>query len=396
MGKHQPEIEKLISKLCPKGVEFRKLEDVVNVLDNQRKPISKSQRRTGKYPYYGANGIQDYVDDYIFDGTFLLLGEDGSVIKKDGSPVLNWATGKIWVNNHAHILSEKIDAAVLRYVFFVLQTIDVTKYVKGNIPKITQQNLRGLLIPVPPLGVQKEIVKILDTFTQLEAELAAELEARRKQYEHYRSQLLTFDDVGGVRWTTLGEIGTMVRGNGLQKKDFTETGVGCIHYGQIYTYYGTFADKTKSFVSPELAKKLKKAQKGNLVISSTSENVDDVCKAVAWLGDEDVAVSGDAYIYKHNQNPKFISYFFQTEMFFEQKKKYTTGTKVIRVSGDNMSKIKISLPSLDEQNRIVKILDKFDALINDISVGLPAELNARRKQYEYYRNKLLTFNEYVK
>lgn len=197
MGKHQPEIEKLISKLCPKGVEFRKLEDVVNVLDNQRKPISKSQRRTGKYPYYGANGIQDYVDDYIFDGTFLLLGEDGSVIKKDGSPVLNWATGKIWVNNHAHILSEKIDAAVLRYVFFVLQTIDVTKYVKGNIPKITQQNLRGLLIPVPPLGVQKEIVKILDTFTQLEAELAAELEARRKQYEHYRSQLLTFDDVGG-------------------------------------------------------------------------------------------------------------------------------------------------------------------------------------------------------
>lgn len=187
----------------------------------------------------------------------------------------------------------------------------------------------------------------------------------------------------------------MIRGNGLQKKDFTETGVGAIHYGQIYTYYGTFADKTKSFVSPELAKKLRKAEKGDLVIATTSENEEDVCKAVAWLGDEPVAVSGDAYIFKHNQNPKYISYFFQTRMFADQKKKYTTGTKVIRVSGENMAKIKIQLPSMEEQERIVSILDKFDALVSDISVGLPAELSARRSQYEYYRGKLLTFNEYV-
>jgi len=193
----------------------------------------------------------------------------------------------------------------------------------------------------------------------------------------------------------LGEIGSVVRGNGLQKKDFAESGVGCIHYGQIYTFYGTYTDKTKSFVSEEFAKKLKRAEKGDLVVATTSENVQDVCKAVAWLGDEEIAVSGDALIFKHKQDPKYLSYFFQTQMFFDQKKKYVTGTKVTRVSSNSLKKFKIALPPLDEQKRIVSILDKFDALVNDISVGLPAELNARRSQYEYYRGKLLTFNEYV-
>ena len=182
-----------------------------------------------------------------------------------------------------------------------------------------------------------------------------------------------------------------MRGNGLQKKDFTESGVGCIHYGQIYTYYGLSATKTKSFVSEKLAQRLKKAKTGDLIIATTSENVEDVCKAVAWLGEDDIAVSGDSYIYRHSQNPKYIAYYLQTTPFFEHKRKYATGTKVIRVSGDNMAKFKIPLPPLSEQERIVSILDKFEALVNDISEGLPAELKARRQQYEYYRDKLLSF-----
>jgi len=187
----------------------------------------------------------------------------------------------------------------------------------------------------------------------------------------------------------------MIRGNGLQKKDFVEKGVGCIHYGQIYTHYGTHTDKTKSFVSDELAKKLRKAQKGDLVIATTSENIEDVCKAVAWLGEEDIAIGGHSVVFKHNQNPKYIAYYFQTNQFFDQKKKYARGTKVIEISSKHLEKIKIPIPPLSEQKRIVSILDKFDSLVNDISIGLPAELNARRKQYEYYRNKLLTFKEYV-
>lgn len=183
-------------------VEWKKLEELVNILDNLRKPISKVKRQTGIYPYYWANWIQDYINDYIFDWTFILLGEDGSVINNDWSPVLNWVNGKIWVNNHAHILSKKSDQVLLRYIYFALSVFDVSKVVKWNIPKITQQDLKNFLIPIPyknwkpNLEKQQEIVAILDKFDTLVNDLStglpAELEARRKQYEYYRNQLLTF------------------------------------------------------------------------------------------------------------------------------------------------------------------------------------------------------------
>ena len=111
----------------------------------------------------------------------------------------------------------------------------------------------------------------------------------------------------GVEFKSLREVGTLIRGNGLQKKDFTENGVGCIHYGQIHTYYRLFADKTKTFVSPDLAKKLKKAQKGDVLIAGVSENIEDVCKPLGWLGDE-ICISGDMFAFRHNQNTKFITY----------------------------------------------------------------------------------------
>ena len=190
----------------------------------------------------------------------------------------------------------------------------------------------------------------------------------------------------------------MVRGNGLQKKDFVETGIGCIHYGQIYTYYRTFTDKTKSFVSPELAKRLVKVSKGDVVVTNTSENLEDVGKAVVWLGDEEIVTGGHATVFKPDRNKidgKYFTYYTQTPMFSNEKRKYAKGTKVIDVSAKDMLKIRIALPSLDKQKRIVSILDKFDNLINNISIGLPAELKARRQQYEYYREKLLTFNEYA-
>ena len=113
-------IEELIQQLCPNGVEWKRLENLCVILDSKRKPVSKGKRSKGIYPYYGANGVQDYVDNYLFDGTFILLGEDGSVINKDKSPVLNWAKGKIWVNNHAHIFSEKPEEANLRYLYYTL------------------------------------------------------------------------------------------------------------------------------------------------------------------------------------------------------------------------------------------------------------------------------------
>ena len=128
-----------------------------------------------------------------------------------------------------------------------------------------------------------------------------------------------------------------------------------------------------------------------MIIATTSENDEDVCKAVAWLGSDDIAVSSDACIYKHNLNPKYVSYYFQTEQFQNQKRQYITGAKVRRVNADNLSKILIPVPSMAVQERIVSILDKFDTLTNSITEGLPREIELRQKQYEYYRDLLFSF-----
>ncbi|EJA4769562.1 restriction endonuclease subunit S [Escherichia coli] len=198
-----------------------------------------------------------------------------------------------------------------------------------------------------------------------------------------------------VEWLSLGELGDFIRGNGLQKKDFVESGFPAIHYGQIYTRYGLSADKTFTYVLPELANKLRKAQKNDLLLATTSENDEDVVKPLAWLGDN-VAISGDMMLFRHEQNVKYLAYFFQSEIFQTQKMKYITGAKVRRVSSGDLSKIKIPIPcsnnpekSLAIQSEIVRILDKFTAL----TAELTAELNMRKKQYNYYRDQLLSFKD---
>ena len=192
----------------------------------------------------------------------------------------------------------------------------------------------------------------------------------------------------GVPFKPLGEVGSLFRGNGLQKKDFAEHGVGCIHYGQIYTYYGLFTSETKSKVSPELADKLLKVDPGDLVIACTSENIEDVCKAVAWLGPEQIVTGGHSAVYKHSLDPKFVAYYFQTSAFANQKKKYARGAKVIDIKIEDLAKIEIPVPPLSVQQYIVSILDLFIELTSSLNV----ELQSRQKQYEYYRDNLLSFS----
>ena len=191
----------------------------------------------------------------------------------------------------------------------------------------------------------------------------------------------------------MGEIGTFTRGNGLQKKDFTDTGVGCIHYGQIYTYYGTFATETKSFVDNNLAGKLLHVFPGDIILACTSENIEDVGKAVAWLGKDEIVTGGHSVVFKHKENPKYIAYFLQSQLFFQQKKKYAYGAKVIDIKTEDLAKILIPIPPLELQEKIVSILDRFETLVNDLTQGLPAEIAAVKERYEYYRNKLLTFKQ---
>lgn len=202
-------------------------------------------------------------------------------------------------------------------------------------------------------------------------------------------------DGAEVEWLPLGSIGHFIRGNGLQKKDFVESGFPAIHYGQIYTRYGLSADKTFTYILPELSSKLRKAKANDLLLATTSENDEDVVKPLAWLGSE-AAISGDMMLFRHEQNVKYLAYCFQSEIFQTQKIKYITGAKVRRVSSNDLAKIIIPIPcpnnpekSLAIQSEIVRILDKFTAL----TAELTAELTARKKQYNYYRDQLLSFDE---
>lgn len=196
----------------------------------------------------------------------------------------------------------------------------------------------------------------------------------------------------GVEYKKLGEVASISRGGSFQKKDFCEDGVPCIHYGQIYTRYGLFADKTLTFISADAAKKQKYAVKNDIVMAVTSENIDDVCKCVAWLGDDEIAVSGHTAIIHHTLNPKYLCYYFHTAMFYAQKKKLAHGTKVIEVTPDKLTDITIPVPPIEIQVEIVKILDEYSTSVTALQQELENELTARKKQYEYYRDLLLDFS----
>ena len=371
-----------------------------NAVDNDKQP------KVISYPYLLAADLfkleKDNGDVFLLStgertgwtteelaGAYLRVGEVVTIPWGKSRPVkdvLKYYKGKFVTADNRIATSNDTNKLLNKYLYYwmISQSEIIDGFYRGSgIKHPSMIAVLDMEIPIPPIAVQREIVRILDNFT--------ELTARKKQYNYYRDKLLTFDD--SVECKPLGNerIGKFIRGSGLQKRDFTESGVGCIHYGQIYTYYGTFTDKTKSFVSEAFAKKARMAKHGDLVIATTSENDEDVCKAVVWLGEDEIAVSSDACFYTHSFNPKYVAYFFQTDQFQKQKKPFITGTKVRRVNVDDLAKIKIPVPSVEEQERIVAILDKFDTLTNSITEGLPREIELRQKQYEYYRNLLLNF-----
>lgn len=191
---------------------------------------------------------------------------------------------------------------------------------------------------------------------------------------------------GGIETRMLGEFAQLVRGNGMPKVDLTDSGVGAIHYGQIYTRYGTWATRTYSFVTPEAAVTLAKVDPGDLIITNTSENLDDVGKAVAWLGTEQIVTGGHATVIKHQQDAKFLAYWFQSPSFDRQKRALASGTKVLDVSAKQLLKVRVPVPPLEAQREIVRVLDQFSQL----EAELKAELEARTRQYMHYAGLLLT------
>lgn len=283
-----------------------------------------------------------------------------------------------------------MNEALPSYIGHLLRSTSIRAAISKTAFGVTRFNVNRMRfadieIPLPPLNIQKEIVSILDSFTSLIDKMKQEVEMRKKQMEYYREKLMAPQKNWKIK--TLGEIGTFTRGNGLQKSDFRVKGFPCVHYGQIHTYYNTCIYKTKSFCEEDLAKKLQKASYGDLLIATTSEDVKACCKAAVWFGAGDVAYSGDSFCYSHDQDPKYMAYLFQTEMFAKQKQKAATGAKVIRVSGESMASFSFAFPPLVQQRQIASILDTFETNISK----LEKMIELRQKQYEYYREKLLTF-----
>ncbi len=389
-------IERLLQTLAPKGVEFRKLGEVCEILDNRRIPIAKNKRNPGIYPYYGANGIQDYIDSYIFDGDFVLVGEDGSVINKDNTPVVNWASGKIWVNNHAHVLQTKNELK-LKFLYFYLQTIDVSYCVAGTPPKINQENLKQITIPIPPLEIQQEIVKILDAFT----ELNTELKARKKQYQYYQNMLLDFNDINKNHKdakmsakTYPKRLKSLLQTLAPKGVEFRKLGE-VLEYDQPNQYCVTSKEFDKSYPTPVLTAGKTfilgyTNEKDNIYQASKSSPViifDDFTTATQWV-DFPFKVKSSAMKILLPKNPTInIRFIF----FYMQTIPYNISGEHTRQWISRYSQITIPIPPLEIQQEIVKILDQFSILTTDLLAGIPAEIKARKKQYEYYREKLLTF-----
>jgi type I restriction enzyme S subunit len=277
-----------------------------------------------------------------------------------------------------------------KFLYYVVSSDEFfdfdTRHAKGT--KMPRGNKAAILkykIPTPPLPVQKEIVRILDTFTELGAELGAELEARRKQYEHYRSQLLTFSEQGGVRWMALGMAGRRNHGTNM-----TAARMKGLHQnnGPIRIFAGgrTVADVPVDVIP-----------KADII-----NDVSIIVKSRGYIGfeyyDKPFSHKNELWSYTiqdESINQKFVYFYLLTQTGLFQKKARASSVKLPQLSVADTDNFKIPIPSRDEQDRIVSILDKFDALVNDISIGLPAEIAARDKQYEHYRNRLLTFKEYA-
>ena len=175
------------------------LDEISDNYDNQRKPVTRQSREKGTIPYYGASGVIDYVKDYIFDGDYLLISEDGANLSARITPIAFSISEKSWVNNHAHVL--KFGEPVTRkYIELYLNSIDLSYYITGAAqPKLNQKSLNMIPIPLPEFSAQKKIVEALDRFDSLcndiSAGLPAEIEARKKQYEYYRDKMFSFKEI---------------------------------------------------------------------------------------------------------------------------------------------------------------------------------------------------------
>lgn len=372
-------IDDLIKQYCPNGVEYDIIENICRI--SRGRVMSKEYLRDniGEYPVYSSQtinkGMLGKIDTYDYDGEYLTWTTDGA---NAGS--IFYRTGKFSITNVCGLLKVISDKVNTKFLHYYLGTV-AKKYVNAGMgnPKLMSNVMATIKVAVPPLPVQEEIVRILDVFSSLEAELEAELEARKKQYEYYRNKLLTFDENttgGGIDWKMLSEVCNIYTGGEVPEDSIKGDIPDDTH---IYPIYGNGKE---------------------IYGYSSSYRIDKDAVCISSIG----ANTGAVFFYKKNFTPIIrlkvlvpkndnlnIRYLYHIATTLNFVSKNNGG--IPNMNANDVKKHIIPVPPLEEQERIVAILDKFDSLVNDISKGLPAELTARRQQYEYYRNKLLTFDE---
>ena len=359
-------------------VEWKKLGEVVEL--KRGRVLSKTflQDNKGNYPVYSSqtalNGEIGRISTYDFNQEALTWTTDGA-----NAGTVFYRKGKFSITNVCGLITID-DTNELNYKFlFYWLSVEAQKYVyagMGN-PKLMSNQVAKILIPLPPLSVQEEIVRILDKFTTLEAELEAELDCRKRQYEYYRNQLLSFDmlnkreqRLNNVNIKSLEEIVEIKRGRRLVRKELSGTGRYAVFQNSM-TPLGYFDNSNVDGDS-------------TFIISAGAAGEIGYSSVDFWAAD-------DIYYFIPSTMvcSKYLYYFLLTKQ--SAIKGQVRRASVPRLAKSAFAKIQIPIPSLSEQHRIVSILDKFDTLVTSISEGLPKEIELRRKQYEYYREQLLSF-----
>ncbi|MDY0307385.1 MAG: restriction endonuclease subunit S [Desulfovibrionaceae bacterium] len=376
-------IDDLIAKLCPKGVEFKELGECAEY-SNTRIDASKLDETN----FVGVDNLLQNAAGkadakYPPNTARLTAYEVGDILLGNIRPYLK----KIWLADDGggcsgDVLAIRITEAyrpkLMPEFLYRLMASDVffaynMQHAKGaKMPRGSKEAILKYRIPVPPLDVQREIVKVLDAFTQLEAELEAELEARRRQYQYYRDALLSFAGKDDIRWATLGEVAKSYRGTAITEAKTTDGIIPVVANSPLPVYFHGESNRS-----------------GETIV---------VARSGAYAGlitfwDQPIFLTDAFSIHPDVEllNTKFVYYFLQNKQSIIHSIKKGSGVPHVRVK--DFESFRIPIPPLSEQARIVAILDTFDALVNDLTSGLPAEIAARRTQYAHYRDRLLTFKE---
>ena len=382
-------IDNLIKQYCPNGVEYKRIEGVCDSIIAPKKLNKKNYLKEGAYPIIdqGQQFIVAYTNDIsaiVPQDNYVIFGDHTRSVKFANFPFAQGADGLKILKSYEQILP--------KYLYYSMLNLDIPNRGYNRHWTIVKE----MTIPIPPLPVQEEIVKVLDAFTALEAELEAELEARKRQYEYYRNKLLTFDENttgGGINWKMLSEVFDIKNGYTPSKanKEFWKNGTIPWFRMEDIRENGRILNDSIQHITPQAVKGGKLFPANSIIVATTATIGEHALITVDSLANQRFTFLSKKVNRYNELDMKFFYYY----MFVidEWCKNNTNVSGFASVDMNKFKKLMIPIPPIEEKERIVAILDKFDSLVNDISEGLPAELTARRQQYEYYRNKLLTFDE---